>query len=263
MLGRFFTGGSGPRHSVLTGLFIRTGYGSDDPYDESLGTPNKETRVRTVLMAAARRPSRARDLVDGLLAEMRVEGCFTRDGFGYNRNDVVAAQQAFARADWDLTDDGRLQRAGVIDLSTGGRHALDEQLDRLRRATDDPGLLLGTAKDLLESTAKFVLEELAVPYRANADFSELWFHARDRLGILPQHVSDTMVGARQIKSILQSAWTIAEQTNQLRGLQGTGHGRTLPTGVTAEMALLVVREACSVVEFTLRVLDRALGRSRV
>lgn len=153
-----------------------------------------------------------------------------------------------------------MQIAGLIDISTGGRPALDEQLDRLRRASEDPALLLGTAKDLLESTAKFVLEELDLPIRPDADFNELWFHARDRLGIHPRNVSADMPGERHIKSILQSAWSIANQANQLRGLQGTGHGRTLPTGVSAEMALLVVREACSVVEFTLRVLDRELGR---
>ena len=62
------------------------------------------------------------------------------------------------------------------------------------------------------------------------------------------------------ESIVQSAWTIVEQVNVLRGLQGSGHGRTLPTGVTPEQALLVVREACSVAEFALASLDRQLGR---
>ena len=259
-MGRFFTGGTGPRHSVLTALFIRTGYGEDDPYDPVTGSPNKETRVRTVLLAAMRRTDRVRQLVDGLLAEMRVHGCFDPAQASLDRAVVSAAQQAFGRSEWELTNDGRLQVAGLIDIASGGRPALDEQLDRLRRASDDPALLLGTSKELLESTAKFVLEELGVTYRANADFNELWYHARDRLGIHPASIPDTVPGAQHVKTILQSAWAIADQTNQLRGLQGTGHGRTLPTGITAEMALLVVREACSIVEFTLRVLDRTLGR---
>jgi hypothetical protein len=33
-------------------------------------------------------------------------------------------------------------------------------------------------------------------------------------------------------AIHQSTWQIAEQVNTLRNLQGTGHGRTLPTGIT-------------------------------
>jgi len=34
----------------------------------------------------------------------------------------------------------------------------------------------------------------------------------------------------------------------------------LPTGVTPEMALMVVREACSVAQFMLANLDRVVGR---
>jgi len=68
-------------------------------------------------------------------------------------------------------------------------------------------------------------------------------------------------GASVIQTVMQSAWNIADSVNQLRNLQGTGHGRTLPTGVTAEMALLVVREACSIAEYVLMTLDRTLSGS--
>ena len=130
-----------------------------------------------------------------------------------------------------------------------------------RRATDDPGQLLGSAKDLLESVAKFALKEFGVPTKKHDDFDHLWYMARERLNVLPAQVDSGLPGASNIKAILQSSWTIAEQVNKLRGFQGTGHGRTLPTGVSAEMALMVVREACSVAEFMLASLDRAMGRA--
>jgi hypothetical protein len=153
-----------------------------------------------------------------------------------------------------------LRITGVIDLTTGGREALDEQVDRLRGATDDPGQVIGSAKDLLEAVAKFVLEEMGFPAPAAASFDHLWHLARDRLEMLPTQVDPGLTGAKNIKAILQSSWTIAEQVNGLRGLQGTGHGRTLPTGVSADMALMVVREACSVAEYALTSLDRMRGR---
>jgi hypothetical protein len=146
-----------------------------------------------------------------------------------------------------------------INLDTGGRPALNEQLDRLQQATEDPALALGSAKDLLEAVAKFVLSELDWPIAKKADYGELWYFARERLNILPQQVAGDAPGANHIKAVLQNAWAIADQINALRNLQGTGHGRTLPTGVTAELARLVVREACSVAEFTLTSLDRAKG----
>lgn len=256
-LGRFFAGGSGPRHTDLDSIFTRTGYHTIAPYVD--GQPNKEQRVRQTIQAACKRQGRARELVDGLLAEMRAGYCFDPNHPEYEQTRVGAAQAAFRRQGWELTNDGQLRQAGVIDVDTGGRSALDEQLARLQGSIDDPALAIGSAKDLLEAVAKFVLEELSGSVPANADFGNLWYLARDRLGIHPKDFADTQPGASHVRVILQSAWTIAEQVNELRNLQGTGHGRTLPTGITPEMAVLVVREACSVAEFTLRALDRTLG----
>src|SRR6266540_2359903 len=76
----------------------------------------------------------------------------------------------------------------------------------------------------------------------------------------PPHNRPATASRMSSKAVLQSSWKIAEQINELRCIQGTGHGRTLPTGVTAEMALLMVREACSVADFALTTLDRLYGR---
>jgi len=257
-LGAFFFAGGGPSHGKLGSTFASSGYGDSDPYDGS--QPNKETRVLLVVRAAVRRPVRARELVDGILTQLRLGGCFDPGSGSYDKSKVVTAQRAFHRLGWLLADDGYLTPAGLGDLTTGGRKALDDHLDRLRRASDDPALLLGTAKDLLESVAKFVLEELELPYSERADFAELWFHARDRLGIHPRSIAATNPASKQIAAVLQAAWSIAEAVNQIRNQQGTGHGRTLPTGMTVEMALLMVREAASVAEFVLTTLDRTLGR---
>lgn len=261
--GRFFFGGRGPSHAALTAAFAQSGYSADDP---SAGMafgdgPNKQQRVQTVIGAASRRPDRARELIEALLTQLRVAGAFDpQHATVYDADTVRAAQRALHAIGWLCTEDGHLSLLGLPDLATGGRNALDEQLDRLRRATDDPALMLGTAKDLLEAVAKFVLEELSAPVNGKADFGELFFHVRDRLGIHPKQVALGQPGAETIKKVLQSSWTLAESVNDLRNLQGTGHGRTLPTGVTPEMALFVVREACSLAEYILTTLDRQIGR---
>lgn len=110
----------------------------------------------------------------------------------------------------------------------------------------------------MESVAKFVLEELGCPQEG--DFRRLWYLARERLSLLPEQVTGDGDGAARVRKILGASWTIAEQVNDLRNVEGTGHGRTLPTGVTPELALLVVREACSVAQLTLDALSRAVGR---
>jgi hypothetical protein len=266
-LGAFVAGGAGPRHSVLTRVFGRTGYGKAAPYNPSsqMQQPNKEDRVRDTVTAAVREPSRSRELVDGLLAEYRASGFFTPDidteSECRRKQQVAAARAAFGRIDWELTEAGELRPAGVgTVVAVEGRPAIEDQLERLRRATDDPALLLGTAKEMLESTAKYILEAFSVPYSPSTDFDQLWFHARDRLGLHPKDVDLSQPGGEQVREILQSSWSIARMSNELRKLEGTGHGRTLPTAVSAEMALLVVREACSVAQVTLSTLDRHLGR---
>lgn len=178
-----------------------------------------------------RKPDRARKLVEAKLVPLRVDGYFdiTRPSFDADR--FRSLRSAFRRAGWQLADEGLLSPLGGIHVTTGGREALDEHVDRLRRSADDPGALLGSAKDLLESVAKFVLEEEGMPGAKNASFEAIWHLARERLGVLPQQVDQSLPGADAIRWILQSSWRIAEQVNALRNLQGAGHGRTLPTGV--------------------------------
>lgn len=259
-LGRFFHGGSGPSHSALTSAFLSAGLGdvapaSSDP--KSMPGPNKEKRVQTTVCAAIRTPQHARQLVNGLLSTLRTHGAVVEGTPQFDKANTEVLRRALAYQGWNLTSDGHMTPIGAIDLETGGREALDDQIRRLRQNTDDPALLLGTAKELLESVAKFVLQELQfLPPNRNLGYDELWHLTRDRLGILPEQVAGDGDGSKAIKAILGSAWKIAKQVNVLRNLQGTGHGRTLPSGVTAEQALLVVREACSVAEFTLATLDR-------
>lgn len=255
-MARFYFGGNGSTHTKLTAAFVASGFGDAAPYDEVTRTPNKEVRVRRTIEAAVRRPTRARQLIDALLRDLRAGGHF--DDGSIAHDDLRRVQIAFRKQGWTLSDAGDLTEVSV-NLDTGGRPALNEQLHRLQRADDDPALALGSAKDLLEAVAKFVLSELDWPIEKNADFGQLWYFARERLHILPQQVAADTPGANHIRAVLQNAWMIAEQVNALRNLQGTGHGRTLPTGVTAELARLVVREACSVAEFTLSNLDRARG----
>ena len=265
-LGAFVTGGYGPRHSVLTRVFGRTGYASAAPYasQSRVQQMNKEDRVRSAVSAAVREPARARDLVDALLAEYRASGFFTTvddpNAEHERKLKVSAVRSAFARIDWELTEAGELRPAGVdAVLSVEGRPAIEDQLDRLRRSAEDPALMLGTAKEMLESTAKYVLEAFSVPYSIMG-FDELWYHTRDRLRLHPKDVDVDAPGGEQVREILQASWSIARMSNVLRNLEGTGHGRTLPTGVSAEVAHLVVREACSVAQLVLATLDRHLGR---
>lgn len=255
-LGKFFQARAGPSHRDISRALTSAGYGDDYTYDPNAQGPNKEQRVLRALTEAMRQPARARDLLASVLSILRTAGLI---GTSETSPDIDRLKRALASSGWYLTDDGHLQPFGDIDLDTGGRAALDEQVDRLRRSTADPGLLIGTAKELLESVSKFVLGELGYPMDTKMDYNQLWHIARERLGVLPQQVDPDVPGADAIRAIHQSTWNIADQINKLRNLQGTGHGRTLPTGVTEDLALLVVREAATVADYMLARLEHEKG----
>lgn len=255
-LAMFVHAGAGPSHSVISRVLTGTGYGDDYTYDRDVQGPNKEQRVLQALREAQRRPARARDLVEELLSAFRTANLVGAEAAG---EDVDRLKRALGSAGWFLTDDGHLQPFGTVDLDTGGRPALEEQVERLRRSSMDPALQIGTAKELLESVSKFVLEELGMPVNDKMPYDQLWHLARERLGVLPQQVDPNLPGAGAIRAIHQSTWNIADQINKLRNLQGTGHGRTLPSGVSEDLAMLVAREAATVADYMLARLDREKG----
>lgn len=84
--------------------------------------------------------------------------------------------------------------------------------------------------------------------------------AFDRLSFTTGHVDETVPGAKQVRAIHGSAKKIALQVNELRNLQGTGHGRTPPTGITPETARFVIREVAHIAELMLTTHDRQMGR---
>ncbi len=258
-LGRFFFAGNGPSHSTLGRAFTAAGYGNDDPYDPGAGTPNKEQRVLAVAVAATRRQDGAAKLLSELLTALRVHGCFESRADEYS-DEVALLRRSLRKQSWILDDDGYASPAGRVDLETGGREALDEQLARIQRNVDDPGALLGTAKDLLEAISKFVLEERGMLPQRRLDFDEGLHLALDQLGLLPTLADASRPGGKQLRAIYQSAKTVASTVNELRNLQGAGHGRTLPTGVSSETGLYVIREAAHVAELMLGTRDRQMGR---
>lgn len=259
-LSKFFFGGEGPSHAEITRCFAACGLADDDPYDRTTGTPNKQQRVLVLCQAARRRPGEvSTKALDQLLTALRVDGMFDSKE-PQMRERVAALRRALAARGAVLDDEGRLQDH-LLDLGTGGRAALDEQLKRLRHNVEDPGALIGGAKELLESICKFVLEEQSMLLDRKMDFDELLALALDRLQLQPGMISPSQPGGKQLRAIYQSAKTTASTINELRNLQGTGHGRTLPTGISKETGRYVIREATHVAELLLTTHDRQMGRA--
>ena len=258
---RFFKGGSGPTHSVISRVLVSAGYDDGYTWTGQAGGPNKEERVLKGFETARRRQANARKFVEGLLSALRVDTCIGSVDQGQSPEEQ-ALRQALARDGWYLTQEAELRQAGLVDFETGGREAIEQQLGRIRRSANDSALLLGTSKEVLETAAKLVLVEFGYDRDEvrKMKFGRLMYLSRERLGILPDRVDPNITGHTHIRKLYQSIWTIIDEVNELRNLQGTGHGHDLPVGVSEDLARMIVIQTGIVAEFMLKTLDRQMGK---
>ncbi len=89
----------------------------------------------------------------------------------------------------------------------------------------DPSLAIGTAKELIETVCKTILEERGKPVAGSPDIPTLTKALLKELDLVPEGVPDEKRGADVIRNILRSLGSIGNDLAQLRGLYGTGHGK--------------------------------------
>lgn len=107
--------------------------------------------------------------------------------------------------------------------------AIREHLDRISRALadDDPRLAIGSAKELIESTAKLVLHSRGLAVNDRDDYPDLVRRAQSALEVHPNQATLGPDGSDAVKRILGGATAAALGLNELRNRGfGTGHGST-------------------------------------
>jgi hypothetical protein len=182
---------------------------------------------------------------------------------GSNEIIYFRARQELERDGYQFDDDGRITRAGVTFRAGALANltdatAIHDGLDRIRRAEqhEDPALVIGAAKELIESTAKLVLTELGQPPSPRADIPELIRDAQKALLLHPDTTTPGPDGTDAIKKILGSATGIAIGVAELRNRgYGTGHGpASARHGLSSRHAHLAANAAITWCELILETL---------
>lgn len=161
----------------------------------------------------------------------RLRRLFARDGYTLDREGRISGGPSIVLKHEHLGD---LRNARVI----------SEHLDRIDHAVvrDDPAQAIGSAKELVESTAKVVLRERNVSFSNNDDLPKLARMAEEALQIHPSQAGPD--SSQSIRKILGAALTITSGIAELRNEYGTGHGRdTVPAGLGPRHAQLAVNGA--------------------
>ena len=103
--------------------------------------------------------------------------------------------------------------------------ALHVEIDRLSHAAeDDPSLAVGTAKEMLETICKTILEDRGVPSQGQ-DLPQLVRAVAKELSLLPENIPDRAKGSEVIRRMLSNLNQVSQGIAELRNLYGTGHGR--------------------------------------
>lgn len=256
-LARFFDQ-IGPSHDDLDRLFARAGVMNADPKRGSPTPVGKMKRVRGVLYWASDNDSEAgSDLVRSLVEAVRSVGGFRPGSHNCPGGDaVIALQEAFSNVGYELDSNGVL-RARVLDGLEGEdlTEALWSYVRRARSGSADGALLLGTAKDLTEATARHVLVERTGAYPTGANFQATLWQAFERLGLARPDVQTLGVsGTDPWESIEEALFLLACAVNRYRNAEGAGHGRPHPSIATTAQGRIAAESAALVAEILLEAL---------
>lgn len=124
-------------------------------------------------------------------------------------------------------------------------------INRMQESVNtDPTLAIGTAKELIETCCKTILEEQEGKISNNSSIQELMKHTIKVLDLVPNNIPNDKPTENTIKNILQNLSGIVHHINELRNLHGTGHGRSCSTeGLEPRHARLATSAAVALVTF--------------
>jgi hypothetical protein len=125
-----------------------------------------------------------------------------------------------------------------------------QQITRMESAVEsDPALAIGTAKELLETTCKAILEARDVPTEKREDLPQLVRRAAEVLKLLPSQ-SRSSKDPETVRKVLGSLGILTAGMAELRNQYGTGHGRAPSAqGLAPRHAKLAVGAAATLAVF--------------
>ncbi|WP_062065788.1 abortive infection family protein [Cellvibrio sp. OA-2007] len=128
---------------------------------------------------------------------------------------------------------------------------VNAQITRMESAVDnDPGLAIGTAKELVETVCKTILEERGITLDGNLELPKLVKQTAAELKLTPSDIPDEVKASDSIKRLLKNLADITYGVAELRNSYGTGHGKNAKSrGLSSRHAKLAVGAASTLAIF--------------
>lgn len=238
----FWYGGSGPTHGEIDDAFAVAGI------DPEAGS--KRDRVSDAIKRA--RDDQLPTLIEQLVELLRLHELPAAD-------DPTLARLRSAMRPFGLELDAEFEVRQPIHPRLDhlpDEPDLREHIDRIQRSLrdGDDAQLLGSTKELLETTAKVVLARVGRP--TPSKFPALLTAAFEALQLHPKATPSTGTPLeRPVREILGGAVKIALGVDELRNSHGTGHGRIAPPPLSRRHARLAAGAGVTVATLLLDTLD--------
>jgi hypothetical protein len=130
---------------------------------------------------------------------------------------------------------------------------LVKHLDRIgENLSKDPAASIGSSKELIESTCKFVLDDYNISYAKTDSLLDLYKATATALKINRDAVPGNRKGSEAAQRVLQNMATAVQSMAELRNELGLGHGKTSNSPALERHARLSFNAARTVVEFVLQ-----------
>ncbi len=177
-------------------------------------------------------------------------GFLRQDGYELVEKMRLSGRPVFAARQIDVPE------SQVIDAIKEQFRALDsdyvmQQITRMEASVfDDPALAIGTAKELIETCCKTVLQERGKEADDKWDLSQLVKYTSRELKLIPENIPDESKAAETVRRVLGNLAAITQGIGELRNAYGTGHGKGAKhRGLSPRHAQLAVGAASTLAIF--------------
>lgn len=172
------------------------------------------------------------------------------DGFQLVEKTRVSGRPVFVGRHVGIASTPGIEAARDV-LSGADAGYVAQQITRMEAAVlNDPGLAIGTAKELIETCCRTILVERGAEVPRSPDLPQLVKLTSRELQLTPADIPEQAKAADTVKRLLSNLATITQSIAELRNEYGTGHGKQASTrGLSSRHAKLAVGAASTLAVF--------------
>ena len=219
-------------------------------YDRRFDLMNADDEVLLRFLAETVHPFVRPDVTESQKLVQLYNKCLKNDGFELTEKSRISGKPTYVGRNIGVV---AVPGMTSVKESFSGTDVVyvAQQITRMEAAVlSDPGLAIGTAKELVETCCKTILSERGLDIPKNDDLSQLVKRTVKELKLTPTDIPDQAKAADTIRILLSNLATITNGIAELRNKYGTGHGRSASSkGLGPRHAKLAVGAASTLVVF--------------